>query len=158
MADVLSNTNLVYSSFSSSFTGHRNEQKNSSCRLKGFPRKVNRQTLRLKATSLGSDFHGKRVVLQDNQGKPKRGIYLQMSIKAQVGQDLIWIYSYNVLFFPQNWMTFITFSYFYLESEFVVLPYLLGILLSILKIWFWQKIFLWVFFFKFYLLAVLLFL
>lgn len=83
MADVLSNTNLVSSSFSSSFTGHRNEQKNSSCRLKGFPRKVNRQTLRLKATSLGSDFHGKRVVLQDNQGKPKRGIYLQMSIKAQ---------------------------------------------------------------------------
>ncbi|KAJ9179936.1 hypothetical protein P3X46_008246 [Hevea brasiliensis] len=84
MADVLSQANLFSSSSSSSFNVYKNHRKNSSCRLKGFPGKVNHQALRLQTTSLGSDFHGKRVVLQENIGKPKRGIYLQRSIRAQL--------------------------------------------------------------------------
>ncbi|KAJ9131932.1 hypothetical protein P3X46_034833 [Hevea brasiliensis] len=86
MADILSNTNLVSSSYyssSPSFNAYQNHHKYSSCRLSGFPRKLNPQALRLQTRSLGSDFHGKRVVLQENQGKPNRGIYLQRSIKAQ---------------------------------------------------------------------------
>ncbi|KAF2288244.1 hypothetical protein GH714_005246 [Hevea brasiliensis] len=85
MADVLSQANLFSSSSSSPFNVYKNHQKNSSCRLKGFPGKVNHQALRLQTTSLGSDFHGKRVVLQENIGNPKR----DLSSKTQECSNMV---------------------------------------------------------------------
>ncbi|OAY41970.1 thioredoxin-like 1-1, chloroplastic isoform X2 [Manihot esculenta] len=87
MAAVSSNTNLVSSSCSSSFSSSQNRPEYRSSRLRVFPQELNHQALRLQTTSLGSDFHGKRVVLQEKP-KCKQGISVQSSIKAQTGLRL----------------------------------------------------------------------
>ncbi|KAF9670269.1 hypothetical protein SADUNF_Sadunf13G0051000 [Salix dunnii] len=93
MADVLSKTGL----FSSSNVGsYQTQQQNSisvfakSCKLKGFPLKAKPQALRSQITrsSSCSDFYGKRVAVQGNQSKPRRGYLPQASVVAQTGLKL----------------------------------------------------------------------
>ncbi|KAJ4831269.1 hypothetical protein Tsubulata_007405 [Turnera subulata] len=96
MADMLSKTNIFHPSSSSSSAckyGYQNQQLNRvsvsarSCNLKGFPLKM--KPLRLQAASFaGSDFYGKRFLLQGNQGRPRRGNFLLNPTKAQTGLKL----------------------------------------------------------------------
>ncbi|CAK7341349.1 unnamed protein product [Dovyalis caffra] len=94
MADVLSKANLFSSS---NVCSYQNQQQNSvsvfakSCKLKGVALKVKPQALRSQITrsSSCSDFLGKRVVVQGNQSKPRRGnLPRASSVVAQTGLKL----------------------------------------------------------------------